>query len=106
MHEKRHRFSANLEISIIQENDERFKSKRMNKNYKKRKHLLFWLTKFEHSSISLKIDEYFATNEFTRSKKKRDEILRYKTRWVIRKFEQIEKLDYTKTFISMIKSMN
>jgi hypothetical protein len=35
-----------------------------------------------------------------------DEILRYKTRWVIREFEQIERLDYTKTFVSMIKSMN
>jgi hypothetical protein len=34
------------------------------------------------------------------------EILRYKTRWVIREFEQIEKLDYTKTFVSMIKSMS
>jgi hypothetical protein len=39
-------------------------------------------------------------------RKKHDEILRYKTRWVIRKFKQIEKLDYTKTFVSMIKSMN
>jgi hypothetical protein len=35
-----------------------------------------------------------------------DEILRYKTRWVIRDFEQIERLNYTKTFVSMIKSMN
>jgi hypothetical protein len=39
-------------------------------------------------------------------KDKHDEILRYKTRWMIRDFEQIEKLNYTKTFISMIKSMN
>ncbi len=39
-------------------------------------------------------------------KEKHDEILRYKTRWVIREFEQIERLNYTKTFISMIKSMN
>jgi hypothetical protein len=39
-------------------------------------------------------------------KEEHDEILRYKTRWVIREFEQIEKLDYTKTFVSMIKSMN
>jgi hypothetical protein len=39
-------------------------------------------------------------------RKKHDEILRYKTRWVIRKFEQIERLNYTKTFVSMIKSMN
>jgi hypothetical protein len=35
-----------------------------------------------------------------------DEILRYKTRWVIREFEQIEKLNYTETFVSMIKSMS
>jgi hypothetical protein len=39
-------------------------------------------------------------------KEKHDEILRYKTRWVIREFEQVERLDYTKTFVSMIKSMN
>jgi hypothetical protein len=39
-------------------------------------------------------------------RKEYDEILRYKTRWVIRDFEQIEKLNYTKTFVSMIKSMN
>ncbi len=35
-----------------------------------------------------------------------DEILRYKTRWMIREFEQIERLNYTKTFVSMIKSMS
>jgi hypothetical protein len=35
-----------------------------------------------------------------------DEILRYKTRWMIRDFEQIERLNYTKIFVSMIKSMN
>jgi hypothetical protein len=39
-------------------------------------------------------------------KKKQNEILRYKTRWVIREFEQIEEFDYTKTFVSMIKSMS
>ncbi len=37
-------------------------------------------------------------------RKKRDEILRYRTRWMIRDFEQIERLNYTKTFVSMIKS--
>ncbi len=37
---------------------------------------------------------------------KHDEILRYKTRWVIREFEQIERLDYTKIFVSIIESMN
>jgi hypothetical protein len=39
-------------------------------------------------------------------KKRHDEILRYKTRWVIRDFEQIEELNYTKIFVSMIKSMS
>jgi hypothetical protein len=39
-------------------------------------------------------------------KEKHDEILRYKARWIIREFEKIERLNYTKTFISMIKSMN
>jgi hypothetical protein len=39
-------------------------------------------------------------------RKRHDEILRHKTRWVTRDFEQIERLDYTKTFVSMIKSMN
>jgi hypothetical protein len=39
-------------------------------------------------------------------RERHDEILRYKTRWMIREFEQVEKLDYTKTFISMIKSMS
>jgi hypothetical protein len=36
----------------------------------------------------------------------RDEILRYKARWVVRDFEQIEKLDYTKIFAFVIKSMS
>jgi hypothetical protein len=62
--------------------------------------------RFELWRILSETNEYFATNEFTKSKKKHDEILRYKTRWMIRKFEQIEKLNYTKTFVSMIKSMN
>ncbi len=39
MHEKRHRFSASSEISIIQKSDERFKSKRMSKDHEKRKQL-------------------------------------------------------------------
>ncbi len=39
-------------------------------------------------------------------KDERDDILRYKTRWIIRDFEQIENLNYTKTFVSMIKSMS
>jgi hypothetical protein len=39
-------------------------------------------------------------------KERHDEILRYNTRWIIRQFEQIEKLNYTKTFVSMIESIN
>jgi hypothetical protein len=39
-------------------------------------------------------------------RKQHDEILRYKTRWIIRDFEQIEKLNYTRTFVSMITFMN
>jgi hypothetical protein len=39
-------------------------------------------------------------------KKEHDEILRYKAWWVIRDFEQIKELNYTKIFVSMIKSMN
>jgi hypothetical protein len=39
-------------------------------------------------------------------RKEHDEILRYKTRWVIRDFEQIKELNYTKIFVSMIKFMS
>jgi hypothetical protein len=68
---------------------------------------LFWSIKSEFWSIFSEIDEYFEKNEFIKSKrKKHDENLRYKARWIIRDFEQIERFDYTKTFVSMIKSMN
>jgi hypothetical protein len=39
-------------------------------------------------------------------KEEHDEILRYKARWMIRDFKQIEELNYTKIFVSMIKSMS
>jgi hypothetical protein len=39
-------------------------------------------------------------------RKEFNEILRYKTRWMIRDFEQIEELNYMKTFVSIIKFMN
>jgi hypothetical protein len=39
-------------------------------------------------------------------REKHDEILRYKARWMIRDFEQIEEINYTKIFVSMIKSMS
>jgi hypothetical protein len=37
MHEKRHQFSASFEISIIQKDDERFKSKKKIKDHEERK---------------------------------------------------------------------
>ncbi len=40
MHEKRHRFSASFEISIIQKNDERFKSKKMNQDHENENNFL------------------------------------------------------------------
>jgi hypothetical protein len=56
---------------------------------------------------SLKNRQIFRDKWVYKIKRKRhDEILRYKTRWMIRDFEQIEKLNYTKTFVSMIKSLN
>jgi hypothetical protein len=106
MHEKRHRFSVNLEISILQEDHERFKSKRMNKNHEERK-------QFSFDQRNLNTDQFFKNRRVFRDKwvykikrKEHDEILRHKTRWVIRRFKQIERLNYTKTFVSMIKSMN
>jgi hypothetical protein len=80
MHKKRHRFSANFEISIIQKSDERFKSKKMNKNHEKRKQFFF-------NQRNLNINQFFqkSTNisrqmNLQDQKKKHDEILRYKTR--------------------------
>jgi hypothetical protein len=52
MHGKCHRFAASFKISIIQENDEWFKSKKMNKNHEKRKHLSF-------DQQNLNIDQFF-----------------------------------------------
>ncbi len=52
MHEKRHRFSTNFEISIIQKSDERFKSKNMNKNHEKRK-------QFSFDQRNLNINQFF-----------------------------------------------
>jgi hypothetical protein len=41
MHEKHHRFAASFKITIIQKDDEQFKSKRMNKDHEERKHFSF-----------------------------------------------------------------
>jgi uncharacterized protein YqgQ len=78
-----------------------------------------WIKIMKNENNSLLINEIWTLINFLKDrrvlrdkwvykikKEKHDEILRYKTRWVIRKFEQIERLDYTKTFVSMIKSMS
>jgi hypothetical protein len=78
-----------------------------------------WFKIMKNENKSLLINEiWILTNSFKNrrvlrdkwvykiKRKKHDEILRYKTRWMIREFEQIERLNYTKTFVSMIKSMN
>jgi hypothetical protein len=41
MHEKCHRFAVKFKVAIIQKDNERFKSKRMNKNHEERKQLSF-----------------------------------------------------------------
>jgi hypothetical protein len=51
MYEKHHRFSANLEALIIQKDNERFKSRRMNKNHEERK-------QFSSDQRNLNIDQF------------------------------------------------
>jgi hypothetical protein len=78
-----------------------------------------WLKIMKNENKFLLINEiWILTNSFKNKrifrdkwvykikKERHDEILRHKTRWMIRDFEQIERFDYTKTFVSMIKSMN
>jgi hypothetical protein len=78
-----------------------------------------WLKVMKNENKSLLTNEIWTLTNLFRDRRvfrdkwvykikreKHDEILRHKTRWMIRDFEQIEKLDYTKTFVSMIKSMN
>jgi hypothetical protein len=78
-----------------------------------------WIKIMKNENIFLLINEIWTLINFFKDrwifrdkwvykikKEKHDEILRYKTRWVIRRFEQIERLNYTKTFALMIKSMN
>ncbi len=78
-----------------------------------------WVKIMKNENNSLLINEIWTLINFFRDRRvlrdkwvykikreEHDEILRYKTRWVIREFEQVERLDYTKTFVSMIKSMS
>ncbi len=78
-----------------------------------------WIKIMKNENNSLLINEIWTLVNFSRDRRvlrdkwvykikreKHDEILRYKTRWMIREFEQVERLDYTKTFVSMIKSMS
>ncbi len=78
-----------------------------------------WVKIMKNENNSLLINEIWTLINFFRDRRvlrgkwvykikreEHDEILRYKTRWVIREFEQVERLNYTKTFVSMIKSMS
>jgi hypothetical protein len=78
-----------------------------------------WLTIMKNENKSFLTNEIWILTNLFRNKRvfrdkwiykikreKHDEILRYKTRWMIRDFEQIERLNYMKTFVSMIKSMS
>jgi hypothetical protein len=71
-----------------------------------------WLKVMKNENKSFLINEiwklinFFKNRRILRDKwvykikrKKHDEILRYKTRWMIRDFEQIERLNYTKIFV-------
>jgi hypothetical protein len=78
-----------------------------------------WVKIMKNENNSLLINEIWTLINFFKNwrifrdqwvykikRKKHDEILRYKMRWMIRKFEQIKRLNYTKTFVSMIKLIN
>jgi hypothetical protein len=78
-----------------------------------------WLKIMKNENKFLLTNEIWILTNFLRNRRvlrdkwvykikreRHDEILRHKARWVIRDFEQIERLDYTKTFVSMIKSMS
>jgi hypothetical protein len=60
----------------------------------------FWSTKSEHWLILLKIDEYFAINEFTKSKEK------HMTRfYVTKRVEWFENLNKSRNWI-ILKSLS
>jgi hypothetical protein len=99
MHEKRHRFAASFKITIIQKNDERFKIMKNENFFFLINEIWTLINFFKSTSTSRQMN-------LQDQKRKHDEILRYKTRWMIREFKQIKRLNYTKTFVSMIKSMS
>jgi hypothetical protein len=124
--ELRYRFdfsdSLNLLIMKCMKNVIDFQQVLKSRSYKKTMNDLSreeWIKIMKNENNSFLINEIWTLINFFRNRRvfrdkwvykikreKHDEILRYKTRWVIRRFEQIERLDYTKTFVSMIKSMN
>jgi hypothetical protein len=114
--------SLNLLIMRCMQNVTNFQHVLKSRSYKK---IMNDLNRDEWLKIMKNENKFFLTNEiwtltnsfrnrrvlrdkwvYKIKRKEHEEILRHKTRWVIRDFEQIEKFDYTKTFVSMIKSMN
>jgi hypothetical protein len=105
IHEKCRQFAVSFEIAILQ--------RIMNDSSREE-----WIKIMKHENNFLLINEIWTLiNSFKNQrvlrdkwiykiKKKHDEILRYKTLWMIREFEQIERLNYTKKLILMIKLMN
>ncbi len=89
--------------------------KKIMKNFNRDK----WITIMKNENNSFLVNKtWFLTNAlkdkrvfrdkwiYKIKKSERDEILRYKTRWIVRDFEQIKELNYTKIFASMMKSMS
>jgi hypothetical protein len=73
----------------------------------KNENKFFWINEIWTLIDSFKNRRVFRDKWIYKIKRnEHDEILRYKARWVICDFEQIERLNYTKTFVSMIKSMS
>ncbi len=89
--------------------------KKVTKNFNRNK----WITIMKNeNNFFLANKTWFLTNAFKDKrvlcdkwvykikKSERDEILRYKARWIVWDFEQIQELNYTKTFVSIMKSMS
>jgi hypothetical protein len=114
--------SLNLLIMKCMQNVTNFQHVLKSRSYKKIMHDFNrdkWLKIMKNENKFLLTNEIWTLTNFFKNRrvlrdkwiykikrKEHDEILRHKTRWMIRAFEQIERFNYTKTFISMIKSMN